>query len=303
MEFNREKAFYYKSENKDAIAKTAAEHDFILVETTLNLPQVYDEDKKIINFKIDENLYFSSSKFCLINNKLYKFDKFIKKLNYVLICNDIVIKYNYKEERNELEKEINILKELDLNCKLIDSQKTDDYIVFSMNKIEAKNLKNCIPLPNINIKFNVLFQTLEQLLYLENNGYVYNDLSVNNVMYDEKIAYLIDYGSVSKTKNLYDFRNNSTGITIMHYFIHFLFTLFSNNKRVYYKKHVSFFNVLCNTNNYSWEEIILLKDFILFLQKNKVNYNDIMNYFKHKYYNYYLKFLVTTVVKNNVKTN
>ena len=83
----------------------------------------------------------------------------------------------------------------------------------------------------------------------------------------------------------------------------YLFTLFSNNKRLYYKKHVSFFNVLCNTNNYSWEEIILLKDFILFLQKNKVNYNDIMNYFKHKYYNYYLKFLVTTVVKNNVKTN
>ena len=295
MEFNKEKAFYYKSEDKDAIAKTAAKHDFILVETTLNLPEAYNEDKQIINFKIDENLYFSSSKYCLVNNKLYKFNKFIKKLNYVLICDNIVIKYNYKKERHELEKEIDILTKLDLNCRLIDSQITEDYIVFIMNKIEAKNLKKDIPLKNLNIKFNILFQTLEQLVSLENKGYIYNDLSVNNVLYDGKIAYLIDYGSVSTTKNLYDFRSNTSGITIMHYFIHFLLTLFSNNKKVYYKKHVDLFNTLNNTNNYSLEELNLLKDFILYIQKNKVNYNDIMNYFKYKYYTYYLKFLITTI--------
>lgn len=303
MEFNKEKAFYYKSEDKNDIAKTVNKYDFALVETSLCLPDVYDEDKRIINFKIDENLYFSSSKYCLINNKLYKFNKFIKKLNYVLICDDVIIKYNYKKEEHELKKEIDILKKLDLNCKLIDSQLTEEYIVFIMNRIKANDLRKHIPLKNLNTKFNVLFQILEQLVFLENKGYIYNDLSINNVLYDEKKAYLIDYGSISTTKNLYNFRNDSSGITIIHYFIHFLFTLFSDNKKIYYKRHVDFFNTLGNTNNYSIDELNLLKDFILYLQKNRVNYIDIMNYFKYKYYNYYLKFLITTIEKNDVKTD
>ena len=299
MEFKEEDSLLFESGEKGKIISTLNKNDFALIKTNLDLPNMFEKDGALA-FRLRGNVYFCSKKYCLINGKLYKFNKFIKKLNYVLFCNNIIIKYNYKKERKELEKEISIIEEFDLNCKLLDSEKNDDYIVFIMTKIKGSNLSKYLPFSDINKKFNVLFQTLEQLVYLENNGYIYNDLSYTNLLYDNKKVYLIDYGSVDKNKNLHSCRNlNYGGVSILNYFINFLFTIFSDKKTFYYKKFRNFYNILNETNNYSFEELMILKDFILFSQNDIVKYVDIQNYFKKKYTKYYLNYLLT-VTKDHV---
>ena len=295
MDFVKEKAFYYKSEDKDDILKTVRSKDFVLVETSLSLFDICDENEKIVNFKIDDNLYFSSDKYCLINNKLYRFNFFIKKLNYVLICDNCIIKYNYIYKK-ELLKEIKILKNFKLNCKLIDYQITKNYIVLSINKIDAIILKKLLPITDINKKFDIMFQTLEQLVYLENNKILYNDLSTSNLLYNNKKVYLIDYGSFYVKTNLYSYRNVDISVTLIQYFLNFLLTLFSNRKKIYYNNTVNIYNAIYKHNDYTFEEMMIIKNFVVFIQKQRIDtYKKIMNYFKIKYPKYYLIYIITSI--------
>ena len=295
MDFIKEKAFYYKSEDKDDILKTVRSKDFVLVETSLSLFDICDENEKIVNLKIGDNLYFSSDKYCLIKNKLYKFKFFIKKLNYVLICDNCIIKYNYISKK-ELLKEIRLLKSFNLNCKIINYEITKNYIVLSINKINAIILKKLLPITDINKKFDILFQTLEQLIYLEDNKIIYNDLSTSNLLYDNKKIYLIDYGSFYTKTNLYSYRNTDNSVTLIQHFLNFLLTLFSNRKKIYYNNTANIYNAIYKNNDYTFEEMMIIKNFVVFTQKERIDtYKKIMNYFKVKYPRYYLIYIITSI--------
>ena len=294
--YNKNKKIF-NIKDKNEIFDLINKYKYFLFDTDIDVLS-HEALNKYLILKLDNNLYLCSKNYCPINDRLYYFKTTESYKNSTLFSDKLIIKYTH-ENQEEIDCEYNILKNLKLNYKVINYEKTRYYSIMAVNRIIGKNLSEYIPIDNLTNKFNILFQTLEQLSYVQKSGYIYLDISTNNIIYDGEKITIIDFGDTQKYINNYtiDYFN------LLNKFINFLFSIFNNNNNIdieySYTKCLDCFDLLNNTNNYSFEEKLIIKDFILYSQKSILDYNKIFDYFKYKYYKYYIATLLTNL-KNNV---
>ena len=295
--YNKNKKIF-NIKNKNEIFDLVNKYKYFAFNTDIDVLS-HEALNKYLILKLDSNLYFCSKNYCPINDKIYYFKTTELYKNSTLFSDKLIIKYAHKNQE-EIDYEYDILKNLKLKYKVVNYEKTRFYSIMAINKVDGKNLSEYIPINNLTNKFNILFQTLEQLSYIQKSGYIYLDVSTNNIIYDGKRITIIDFGD---TEKYIVYKNNQYYFALLNRFINFLFSVFNNNNNTdieySYTKCLDFFNLFNNTNNYNFEEKLIIRDFILYSQKNILDYNKIFDYFKYKYYKYYVITLLTNL-KNNV---
>ena len=92
------------SNDVNEIIEKVKEYDFLVVSTDLNLTrQINKQKEEICSILLEKNedigTYFCSAKYCIVNNKLIPFNKKkCKKHEYILFCDDYIVKYIEKIE-------------------------------------------------------------------------------------------------------------------------------------------------------------------------------------------------------------
>ena len=216
------------TDNINEIFDLCNNYDFAIINTKNNIT-TYKNPMIIILLenKNDIKKYYCSNKFIFYNNgkdvikiKNLEFDYCCAVNSYCIKENNCFIKYLEKGSQNSQWlnstlpiKELKInnnenLKNLDFikSQKIIFYEETDDYYLICKNKIDGFTLTEQY-INNIDIqeKQKILLNILEELSILENNGFIYNDLWITNIMFDKNINkyILVDLSSYFiKEKNI-----------------------------------------------------------------------------------------------------
>lgn len=217
-DLNQYKKNTISSSDIDEIIEKIKEYDFLIVSTDLNLTkQINEQKEEICSILLDKDkdmgTYFCSAKYCIINNKLTQFNKKkCKKHEYILFCNDYVIKYIEKIENfrqdiylerdiiNTLADKYNFVKKQDV----IDFVDEKHFVNLVRKNINGENCKDRFKTINDeDDRYNSIRQTFQQLHILEKEGFIYTDLKLDNILYDfnDNTYNLIDLGSVEKIED------------------------------------------------------------------------------------------------------
>ena len=300
------------TDNINEIFDLCNNYDFAIINTKNNII-TYKNPMIIILLenKNDIKKYYCSNKFIFYNNgkdvikiKNLKFDYYGSANSYCIKEDNCFIKYleKYNKKTNkeffslsEPIKEIKInnnenLKNLDFikSQKIIFYEETDNYYLICKNKINGFTLTEQY-INNIDIqeKQKILLNILEELSILENNGFIYNDLWITNIMFDKNINkyILVDLSSyfIKKNNKLLNLKftyNHYSLSIILIIFIYNLFKFKNLKELLTYniKKIESTYKSIFKTNNY--EISFLIKRFFNELDFKNFSYNDVYNFFK-----------------------
>lgn len=298
------------TDNINEIFDLCNNYDFVIINTKNNIT-TYKNPMIIILLenKNDIKKYYCSNKFIFYNNckdvikiKNLEFDYYGLLNSYCIKEDNCFIKYIEKydkkinKENFELTKPI---KEIEINNnenlknlyfvknqKIIFYEETDNYYLICKNKINGFTLtKKYVYNIDIQEKQKILLNILEKLSILENNGFIYNDLSFKNIMFDKNINeyVLVDLNSYfikEKNKKLLNLKNTNENYNLSIELIIFIYNLFKfkNLKEVSNIYNASTYKSIFKTNNY--EISFLIKRFFNELDFKNFSYNDVYNFFK-----------------------
>lgn len=289
------------------ILKDINKYDYIIIETTFDLlDYINKESKDICVINLPSNKYFCSKNYCLIRDKIHRFDKinltthycdnhvsysFIAKNEdfFIKFCSSINMQSFYEETKREIE----FLNEY-ANCGIdfIDRQKiydyyiSDEYIISTRKLVKGDFLnREMIAKISDDKKLFILEELVKQLIFLENKGIIYNDLSNANVMFDDTNVTLIDLGSYRKypsnrIRYLYDIGRNSRNSFSIYdsitTFIYNLFNIFGGHicRNKHYQKVA---NKVTNIYNYSPNVTNLVIEVLRLKYKSSCNFANILD--------------------------
>lgn len=224
------KTSIYNSKEINNLFEEINKYDYIMVESDVDLIRYINEKNiSICVINLEENKYFCSDKYCLVNYMMYRYNNlsllthdYDKKISYSFIANDdkYFIKYHQKDDLCFFEdsiKEIYLLKEFkDSNIDFINKQKIYDYKITDRYSICARKFIDGNPLEKDfikNLKFDekikIITEIFKQLNFLEKNGYLYSDMICANIMIKNKNPILIDLGSYYEKNDNYQLYNFS----------------------------------------------------------------------------------------------
>lgn len=301
--FNKYNFLEIKSDNISEIFDFCNKYDFIIVNTNINITSNQKPFCSILlNVRDNFRQYFCSKKYFLCNNKIFSFYRYYgATLNneYLLLNDEMLFKYSEKYSNNY---RYDIIKEYEL---LINKKLSRYDFIIKQEPIQFENNAYCTylirkklkadSLLNYNIckmplkqKINIILQILGQLYILEVNGFIYNDIHLGNILFNNSICYLIDLGAYFKkyetTNNLSTLYFNYNHYSLLECFIIFIYNLFNVRNIVeptYFitKKNLSF---LKNIFNYDINIRYFIKRFFIFIENNynKITYTMIYNFFK-----------------------
>lgn len=290
---------------KDDILKNIDNYDYINIETTFNLlDYINKENKNICVINLSENKYFCSNKYCLIKEKLYRYDKikltthlgddyvsysFIakNKNHFIKFCSKKELISFYEETIREikfLEKHKNSKIDFINRQKLLDYDIKDEYVISARKLINGRFInKKTIIKASYKKKLFIIEETLKQLALLEKNGVIYNDLSLENVIFDETNITLIDLGSYqnkhSKIKYLYNLNRSDDTYNIYELTLIFIYNIFNilNDKLGRNKLSQEKLEKITNIYNYSPNVTSLITNIIRLKYKSSCTFKDIFN--------------------------
>lgn len=206
----------YNSKEINNLFEEINKYDYITVESDVDLIKYINEKNiSICVINLEENKYFCSDKYCLVNYMMYRYNDlsllthdYDKKTSYSFIANDdkYFIKYHQKDDLGFFEdsiKEIYLLKEFKYsNIGFINRQKIYDYKITDRYSICARKFIDGNPLEadfiktlKFDEKIKIIVDIFKQLNFLEKNGYLYSDMIYTNIMIENKEPILIDLGS------------------------------------------------------------------------------------------------------------
>lgn len=300
----KSKNLIFNQENISNIIEKIEEFDYIIVESCIDLIRYINEKNiNICIINLEEDKYFCSDKYCLVDQIMYKYDnlsllthEYDKKTSYSFIANDdnYFIKYQQKDDLGFFEdsiKEINLLNKFKHdNISFIDEQKIYDYKITDQYSICARKFiygnsleKDFIKSLKFNEKIKIIIEILKQLNFLEKNGYLYSDMICANIMIKNKNPILIDLGSYYEKSNNYQLYNFSRlgAYSLLDLIIILTYNLF-NVKNDFIQDPVfslEIFYKIREKNNYQTEIIELVEYLKRLKYSNNCTYSEIYNMF------------------------
>lgn len=267
------------------IKKDDLDYFYIIVNNGIKFSEYVKTNKLnfcniLVESSKEKSKYFCSYKYFLLNNKLYKYDKYLPKCSdknsYILYADNYIIKYTGKgggfleDSKKELKLIDKLYDKYDFIRlqEILEKEINDNYAISIKRKINGKVLdKNMLNKLTVEQKIKILKQLAEQLYLLELNEYIYNDLHANNFMIDDDYnCILIDLGSVFDVEEKYNnykklTRNNS--FNVAETFLVIIYELFNNNDEFYcgtvYDSNIR--NKIYDANNYEIDIRRLVLDF------------------------------------------
>ena len=286
------------------ILKDIDKYDYINIKTSNNiLDYINRKNINICVINLSDNEYFCSSKYCLVKDKLYKYDKIeltthsgdsYISYSFIATNKDFFIKFCSKRDLLEFYyesvEEVKFLdKYKDYKIDFIDRQKIYDYDINDKYVISVRKLvdsdflsKKLISEIDDSKKLFIIEEIIKQLVFLENEEIVYNDVNCANVMFDGVNTTLIDLGSYQrcpdKIKYLYDFNRlysfNVYDLTII--FIYNLFNIF--NDYIYETKFSQeTIDKIVNIYNYNPNIVSLITEILRLRYRNSCSFRGILN--------------------------
>lgn len=286
------------------ILKTLDNYDYVNIETTFDLlDHINKKNKNICVINLPDNRYFCSSSYCLIKDKLHKYDKISLTTHYhndfvsysfvatnkdffIKFCSSINMSSFYKETIKEIEF---LNKYADCGIDFITRQKIYDYYISSEYTISARRLINgdfisreMIAKIDNDKKLFILEEVIKQLVFLENKGIIYNDIGCQNIMFDNVNVTLVDLGSQQKCSDkieyLYDLgRLGAFSIydsTII--FIYNLFNIFNDYiHRIIFSQKI--IDKITNIYNYNQNVAGLVTEILRLKYKNSCGFSEILD--------------------------
>lgn len=286
------------------ILKTLDNYDYVNVETTFDLlDYINKKNKNICVINLSDNRYFCSSNYCLVKDKLYKYDKInltthyydnLVSYSFMATNEDFFIKFcssiNMPSFYEETVREIEFLnKYADCGIDFIARQRVYDYYISDKYAISARKLikgdflsREMIAKIDNDKKLFILEEVIKQLVFLENKGIIYNDVGCANVMFDNANVTLVDLGSQQecsdKIKYLYDLGRLSA-FSIYDSIIIFIYNLFNIFDDYIYEVIFSqkIMDKITNIYNYNQSVAGLATEILRLKYKNSCSFSEILD--------------------------
>ena len=294
--------------NIKSILKEVDNYDFINIDTTFDLlDYINKREMEICVINLSKNKYFYSNKYCLIKDKLYRYDKLElishfgdNYSSYAFIANndEYFIKFcsriNLLEFYEESIKEVEFLHEYkNRGIDFVDRQEIYDYDINEEYVISVRRLlkgdflsEKLLSEIDKDKKLLIIEEVFRQLSYIESIGFIYNDVNCANVMFDGQNATVIDLGSNQKysckSVFLYTFSRLNT-FSIYDSVIIFVYNVFNIKKDYIYETKFSQNIVNKITNIYNYESYIvdLIIELLRLKYKDSCSFNDIFEIIKN----------------------
>lgn len=294
--------------NVKSILKEIDNYDFINIDTTFGLlDYINKREMEICVINLSKNKYFCSNKYCLIKDKLYRYDKLElishfgdNYSSYAFIANndEYFIKFcsriNLLEFYEESIKEVEFLhKYKNHGIDFVDRQEIYDYDINEEYVISVRRLlkgdflsEKLLSEIDKDKKLLIIEEVFRQLSYIESIGFIYNDVNCANVMFDGQNATVIDLGSNQKYSGksvfLYTF-SRLNAFSIYDSVIIFVYNVFNIKKDYIYETKFSQNIVNKITNIYNYESYIvdLIIELLRLKYKDSCSFNDIFEIIKN----------------------
>lgn len=294
--------------NIKSILKEVDNYDFINIDTTFDLlDYINKREMEICVINLSKNKYFYSNKYCLIKDKLYRYDKLElishfgdNYSSYAFIANndEYFIKFcsriNLLEFYEESIKEVEFLHEYkNRGIDFVDRQEIYDYDINEEYVISVRRLlkgdflsEKLLSEIDKDKKLLIIEEVFRQLSYIESIGFIYNDVNCANVMFDGQNATVIDLGSNQKysckSVFLYTF-SRLNAFSIYDSVIIFVYNVFNIKKDYIYETKFSQNIVNKITNIYNYESYIvdLIIELLRLKYKDSCSFNDIFEIIKN----------------------
>lgn len=294
--------------NIKSILKEVDNYDFINIDTTFDLlDYINKREMEICVINLSKNKYFCSNKYCLIKDKLYRYDKLElishfgdNYSSYAFIANndEYFIKFcsriNLLEFYEESIKEVEFLHEYkNRGIDFVDRQEIYDYDINEEYVISVRRLlkgdflsEKLLSEIDKDKKLLIIEEVFRQLSYIESIGFIYNDVNCANVMFDGQNATVIDLGSNQKysckSVFLYTF-SRLNAFSIYDSVIIFVYNVFNIKKDYIYETKFSQNIVNKITNIYNYESYIvdLIIELLRLKYKDSCSFNDIFEIIKN----------------------
>ena len=307
-ESNHKEFSEHNVDNVKSILKEIDNYDFINIDTTFDLlDYINKREMEICVINLAKNKYFCSNKYCLIKDKLYRYDKLElishfgdNYSSYAFIANndEYFIKFcsriNLLEFYEESIKEVEFLHEYkNRGIDFVDRQEIYDYDINEEYVISVRRLlkgdflsEKLLSEIDKDKKLLIIEEVFRQLSYIESIGFIYNDVNCANVMFDGQNATVIDLGSNQKysckSVFLYTF-SRLNAFSIYDSVIIFVYNVFNIKKDYIYETKFSQNIVNKITNIYNYESYIvdLIIELLRLKYKDSCSFNDIFEIIKN----------------------
>ena len=294
--------------NIKSILKEVDNYDFINIDTTFDLlDYINKREMEICVINLSKNKYFCSNKYCLIKDKLYRYDKLElishfgdNYSSYAFIANndEYFIKFcsriNLLEFYEESIKEVEFLHEYkNRGIDFVDRQEIYDYDINEEYVISVRRLlkgdflsEKLLSEIDKDKKLLIIEEVFRQLSYIESIGFIYNDVNCANVMFDGQNATVIDLGSNQKYSGksvfLYTF-SRLNAFSIYDSVIIFVYNVFNIEKDYIYETKFSqnIVNKIINVYNYESYIMDLIIELLRLKYKDSCSFNDIFEIIKN----------------------
>lgn len=293
--FNKYNFLEIKSDNISEIFDFCNKYDFIIVNTNINITSNQKPFCSILlNARDNFRQYFCSKKYFLCNNKIFSFDViYIGNHFYGFTCYNKKYIFKYEEgnvKKSEVENEIKILSDKTLqNYNFIKKQqiiyyeRTNNYSLLLRKTIKGSILsKKILQSIELRLRAKILLILLEQLSVLELHKYLYCDLKLKNILFDNinNDINIIDIGSYLNFDYLVNkkFLNNNNLLICL---LTIIYNFFNTRTEIIHNTSVNL-NFLKDTFNYDINTRYFIKRFFIFIENNynKITYTMIYNFFK-----------------------
>ena len=294
--------------NIKSILKEVDNYDFINIDTTFDLlDYINKREMEICVINLSKNKYFCSNKYCLIKDKLYRYDKLElishfgdNYSSYAFIANndEYFIKFcsriNLLEFYEESIKEVEFLHEYkNRGIDFVDRQEIYDYDINEEYVISVRRLlkgdflsEKLLSEIDKDKKLLIIEEVFRQLSYIESIGFIYNDVNCANVMFDGQNTTVIDLGSNQKYSGkrvfLYTF-SRLNAFSIYDSVLIFVYNVFNIKKDYIYETKFSqnIINKIINVYNYESYIMDLIIELLRLKYKDSCSFNDIFEIIKN----------------------